>query len=189
MTSVTPTSTITSTNSSNKSNELKGQPLQGVWGTSRMTAAAMIKQNLSQSSLLPSRAVTPMSSTTGSRASSGSNTPQRYPSNTDLSFGEQHHPPQSKPFRAKSNQEFSRSRSGEGRHFEKQRSNDRREKGKGKYVHGGQEQGSGSYFRSVSDNSYAQERGRGGRRHNYRFAPNKHPSSEPSGHNKSRQGY
>ena len=177
---------VTSTSSSNKSNEYKGQPLQGVWGKSGMTGAAMIKRNLSQSSfLLPSHAVTP----TGSRASSGSNTPQRYPSNTDLSFNEQHHPPQSKPFRAKSNQEFSRSQSGEGRHFEKQRSYDRREKGKGKYMHGGQVQGSGSYLRSVSDNSYAQERGRGGRRHNYRFAPNKHPSSEPSGHNKSRQGY
>ena len=151
------------------------QPLLGAWGASNTTAAQIIKKNLSHN-VLPSRPKTP-----GSRrgsvvtSESGGSTPQRYPSNTDLTITPMTN--QENRWKPKDDPMLNRSRSSDERKSAEHSRQDRPAiRGRGQYGDGKK---GGSYYRSVSDNSSARGRvrGRGGKG---RGDGSRHPSSEPT---------
>lgn len=147
-----------------------GQTLQGAWGSTNTTAAAMIRKNIGQN-ILPSHPITPGNSRRGSDTSgSGSSTPQRYPSNNDLRL------PLAKPgnpWKPKSSQDLNRCRSSdENKVSDGQRHGKAWPSGGG----GGKKQ-TGNYYRSVSDNSCAQ--GVGQRYHQGRGGKNRGTARQP----------
>ena len=179
-----------SLSSSRNSDSFRGQNLQGAWGSSNITAAARIRRNIGQN-VLPSRPTTPGSrrGSFGESSLSGSSTPQRHPSNTDLrsllsssgSAGPTPRPAHPSPWKPKDNQDLNRSHSSDDRRPSDGNRQDRR-RGGGAGGGGAGKKGSG-YYRSVSDNSFAQgqrHHGRGGGGANKRHYNNpRQPASEP----------
>lgn len=166
--SATPPQTITSQSSDTSSANYRGQPLQGVWGNSGVTGAAMIKKSLS---VQPGSTSSP---TSINRANSG---PCRTPNNPNLFSTEKPHRGQSRGNSDHGNKEWKRQQSRDS--WSKQRSSDSQTRGRGSRE--GRDHGEGGrYFRSVSDASYAtpHEQGRGRRRGQSNPS---HSSSEPVG--------
>ena len=136
---------------SSSSSSSGGQLLQGAWGSSTVTAATMIKKTIGQT-VLPSRPTTLRgNSIRGSdTSSSGSSTPQRYPSNNDLRLSLAK---AGNPWKPKPAQDLSRSRSSdENKLTDGQRQGKVWPSGGG----GAGKRGTDKYYRSVSDSTCVQ---------------------------------
>ena len=139
--------------SSRNPDAYRGQPLQGAWGSNNVPAAVHIRKRLDES--IPSHPRTP-----DARGDSGSPVPWKTQSSN-----------QNTPWKPKMSQDLSRSRSSEGR----------TRGGVGKGPSGGGKKGGSGYYRSVSDNSFAQGhyRGRGGGASRRGGGYPRQPTSEP----------
>ena len=166
--SATPPQTITSQSSDTSSASYRGQPLQGVWGKSGITGAAMIKKSLN---------VTPGSTSTPTSINRVNSGPCRTPSNPNLFTPEKAHRSQSHGNSDHGNKEWKRQQSRDN--WSKQRSSDSLTRGRGPPERKNHEEG-GRYLRSVSDVSHATSTGQGRGRRRGQSNPS-HSSSEPVG--------
>ena len=166
--SATPPQTITSQSSDTSSINYRGQPLQGAWGKSGITGAAMIKKSLD---------VTPGSTSSPTPINRVNSGPCRTPSNPNFFSTEKPHRGQSHGNSDHGNKEWKRQQSRDN--WSKQRYSDSQTRSRGPRVGRGYEEG-GRYLRSVSDISYATSTGQGRGRRRGQSNPS-HSSSEPVG--------